>query len=227
MARVEPSHESLKNAGEAPCHGCGYRPVCCAGAACSRFITFVETGRASGPRIPSAALFSKLFPGTIDLKALRKKWHSEGRALATAVLRGQRAAMSQHERQRRWREHLKVLLELDPQFAEAHRARKRLDARRRSRLRGHFPMTFARASARSKAMWARKHDEAIAAGLAMTPGELAELRVRMGMSQRELGAAIGWRRTNVESWERNERGPPPSAVVKLRAIAQGEVPAAR
>jgi len=81
-------------------------------------------------------------------------------------------------------------------------------------------MTFERASARAKAMWARKHDEAVAAGLAMTPGELVALRVRMGMSQRELGEAIGWRRNNIESWELNERGPPPAAVVKLRAIAQ-------
>ena len=217
---------SPAHAAEPPCGGCGYQATCAAGLACDRFVYFVETGNAHGAhgaRIPSRRLFARLFPEDA-LKALRRQWHKEGRELAAATMRGERLPMSKREHRRRWRAHQIIIWGLRPERREAYLAAHRAEAQRRSRLRGRLPMTPERASARATLAWARRRAQAAATGLTMSADEVRELRVRLGLTQKQLAAAIGHTRGAVEHWEVGSTRPLPADVTKLRAIAQGEVP---
>ena len=128
--------------------------------------------------------------------------------------------MTRAEAGRRWREHQRVIWKYDPERRAAYLAAHRAEALARERARGRRPLTFEIASARSRLAWQRRRTRAAAAGLVMASAELRELRTALGMTQRELGAAVGFRRSSIELWELNGRGPPAAAVERLRAVAR-------
>jgi DNA-binding transcriptional regulator YiaG len=209
-----------------PCGGCGHRALCATGLACARFVYFVETNNAHGARgerIPSRRLFARLFPEDA-VKALRREWHDEGRALAVAAFTGKRPRMTRAEAGRRYRERMKIIWRLQPERREFHLARHRAEALRRSRARGRRTITPEIASARSRLAWQRRRERAAAAGLTMSADELLALRKRIGLTQRELGAMIEYRRAAVANWERGDHQAPPRAVERVRALVCKKVP---